>query len=155
MQPERPLSAANAGSDLLVGSSGIHVTISIYSNDYGSYSHGEEFIPLQITTAPAGPRDKRDGVGENLRDWIHFEPNAAVHLILEKDRTGETYLIGADGDNSNGDLVALILQLTGRPADDVESVTDRTGHRSPYATRRLGAGRRLGSARPRRMHSIG
>ena len=43
--------------------------------------------------------------GENVRDWIHVDDhNSAVHAILEKGRSGETYLIGADGEKNNREV---------------------------------------------------
>jgi len=136
--PSSPYSATKAGSDLLVRawvrSFGIHATLSNCSNNYGPYQHVEKFIPRQITNVLAGLRPKLYGAGENVRDWIHVDDhNAAVHLILEKGRSGETYLIGADGEKDNREVLALILELTGQPADAFDFVTDRAGHDLRYA----------------------
>jgi len=46
---------------------------------------------------------------------------------------GETYLIGADGEKNNKDVVELILTLMGQPADAYDHVTDRAGHDLRYA----------------------
>jgi dTDP-glucose 4,6-dehydratase len=46
---------------------------------------------------------------------------------------GETYLIGADGEKNNKDVIELILQLMGQPKDAYEHVTDRAGHDLRYA----------------------
>lgn len=136
--PSSPYSSTKAGSDLLVRawvrSFGIHATISNCSNNYGPYQHVEKFIPRQITNVLTGLRPKLYGAGENVRDWIHVDDhNAAVHLILDKGRAGETYLIGADGEKNNREVLALILELTGRPADAFDSVIDRAGHDLRYA----------------------
>ncbi|MGY2126987.1 dTDP-glucose 4,6-dehydratase [Blastococcus sp. SYSU DS0617] len=136
--PSSPYSATKAGSDLLVRawvrSFGIHATLSNCSNNYGPYQHVEKFIPRQITNVLAGLRPKLYGGGENVRDWIHVDDhNAAVHLILERGRSGETYLIGADGEKNNREVLALILELTGQPADAFDSVPDRAGHDLRYA----------------------
>jgi len=136
--PSSPYSATKAGSDLLVRawvrSFGIHATLSNCSNNYGPYQHVEKFIPRQITNVLSGLRPKLYGAGENVRDWIHVDDhNAAVHLILEKGRAGETYLIGADGEKNNREVLALILELTGQPADAFDFVTDRAGHDLRYA----------------------
>ncbi|SDF64950.1 dTDP-glucose 4,6-dehydratase [Blastococcus aurantiacus] len=136
--PSSPYSATKAGSDLLVRawvrSFGIHATISNCSNNYGPYQHVEKFIPRQITNVLSGLRPKLYGAGENVRDWIHVDDhNAAVHLILERGRAGETYLIGADGEKNNREVLGLILELTGQPADAFDSVTDRAGHDLRYA----------------------
>jgi dTDP-glucose 4,6-dehydratase len=56
-----------------------------------------------------------------------------VHAILERGRSGETYLIGADGEKNNREVLGLILELLGQPADAYDSVTDRAGHDLRYA----------------------
>ncbi|MCF6746263.1 dTDP-glucose 4,6-dehydratase [Blastococcus sp. KM273128] len=136
--PSSPYSSTKAGSDLLVRawvrSFGIHATISNCSNNYGPYQHVEKFISRQITNVLSGLRPKLYGAGENVRDWIHVEDhNSAVHAILDRGRSGETYLIGADGEMSNREVLRLVLELTGQPADAFDSVTDRAGHDLRYA----------------------
>ncbi|MGY1914955.1 hypothetical protein [Blastococcus sp. SYSU DS0973] len=56
-----------------------------------------------------------------------------MHAILDRGPSGETYLIGADGERSNREVLGLILELTGQPADAFDSVTDRAGHDLRYA----------------------
>ena len=136
--PSSPYSAAKAGSDHLVRawvrSFGVKATISNCSNNYGPWQHVEKFIPRQITNVLDGQRPKVYGTGTNVRDWIHAEDHSsAVWTILQHGRVGETYLIGADGERTNLEVVALILQHLGRPADDFDLVTDRAGHDLRYA----------------------
>jgi len=136
--PSSPYSSTKAASDLLVRawvrSFGVEATISNCSNNYGPYQHVEKFIPRQITNVLSGRRPKLYGAGENVRDWIHVDDhNAAVHAVLDKGVPGETYLIGADGERSNRDVLALVLELTGQPADAYDHVTDRAGHDLRYA----------------------
>ncbi|MGH8961443.1 MAG: dTDP-glucose 4,6-dehydratase [Jatrophihabitantaceae bacterium] len=136
--PSSPYSASKAGSDLLVRawvrSFGIHATISNCSNNYGPYQHIEKFIPRQITNILSGIRPKLYGAGANVRDWIHVDDhNAAVWTIIDRGRAGQTYLIGADGERSNRDVLALLLELTGQPADAYDRVSDRAGHDLRYA----------------------
>jgi dTDP-glucose 4,6-dehydratase len=136
--PSSPYSSTKAGSDLLVRawvrSFGIHATISNCSNNYGPYQHIEKFIPRQITNVLSGIRPKLYGAGENVRDWIHVDDhNAAVWTIVDKGTSGETYLIGADGERNNKDVLELILELMGKPVDWYDRVTDRAGHDLRYA----------------------
>jgi len=136
--PSSPYSATKAGSDLLVRawvrSFGVEATISNCSNNYGAYQHVEKFIPRQITNVLAGLRPKLYGAGENVRDWIHVDDhNSAVHAILDGGRSGETYLIGAEGEKSNREVLTLILELLGQPGDAFDTVTDRAGHDLRYA----------------------
>ena len=136
--PSSPYSSTKAGSDLLVRawvrSFGVQATISNCSNNYGPFQHVEKFIPRQITEVLDGRRPKLYGAGENVRDWIHADDHSSgVLAILERGRVGETYLIGADGERNNKEVVELILRLMGRPADDYQHVNDRPGHDMRYA----------------------
>ncbi len=136
--PSSPYSASKGASDLLVRawvrSFGVQATISNCSNNYGPYQHIEKFIPRQITNVLSGLRPKLYGTGENVRDWIHVDDhNAAVWLILNEGKVGETYLIGADGERSNKEVIEEILRLLGRPTDAYDLVTDRPGHDLRYA----------------------
>src|SRR6478752_1278280 len=136
--PSSPYSSTKAGSDLLVRawvrSFGVQATISNCSNNYGPYQHVEKFIPRQITNVLRGERPKLYGTGENVRDWIHAnDHSSAVLTILDKGVIGETYLIGADGERNNKDVVELILTQLGQDADAYDHVTDRAGHDLRYA----------------------
>lgn len=136
--PSSPYSSTKAASDLLVRawvrSFGVQATISNCSNNYGPYQHVEKFIPRQITNVIDDVRPKLYGTGENVRDWIHVEDhNSAVWTIIEKGRIGETYLIGADGEENNKTVVELILELMGQPRDAYDHVNDRPGHDLRYA----------------------
>ena len=136
--PSSPYSSTKAGSDLMVNawvrSFGLNATISNCSNNYGPYQHVEKFIPRQITEILEGRLPKLYGKGENVRDWIHTDDHSsAVLAILEKGRAGETYLIGADGEKSNKEVVERILVIMGKEASDYDHVSDRPGHDMRYA----------------------
>ena len=136
--PSSPYSASKAGSDLLVRawvrSFGVQATISNCSNNYGPYQHVEKFIPRQITNLIDGIHPKLYGAGLNVRDWIHVDDhNAAVLDIIDRGQIGETYLIGADGEQNNKSVIELILTLMGQPADAYDHVNDRPGHDLRYA----------------------
>lgn len=136
--PSSPYSSTKAGSDLLVRawvrSFGIEATLSNCSNNYGPYQHIEKFIPRQITNVLSGIRPKLYGEGLNVRDWIHAsDHSSAVLTILEKGKLGETYLIGADGEENNITVLRTILRLMGQPEDAFDHVVDRPGHDLRYA----------------------
>jgi len=136
--PSSPYSSTKAGSDLLVKawvrSFGLKATISNCSNNYGPYQHIEKFIPRQITNIISGIRPKLYGDGMNVRDWIHTnDHSSAVWTILTKGKIGETYLIGADGEKNNKEVIEMILELTGNPKDGYDHVKDRPGHDLRYA----------------------
>ncbi|MDT2756583.1 dTDP-glucose 4,6-dehydratase [Enterococcus asini] len=136
--PSSPYSASKASSDLLVRawvrSFGLQATISNCSNNYGPYQHIEKFIPRQVTNILSGIRPKLYGDGKNVRDWIHTnDHSSAVWLILTKGQIGETYLIGADGEEDNKTVLELILEMMGKDKNDYDHVNDRPGHDLRYA----------------------
>lgn len=136
--PSSPYSSSKASSDLLVRawvrSFGVQATISNCSNNYGPYQHVEKFIPRQITEILEGRKPKLYGAGQNVRDWIHTEDHSSgVLTILEKGQLGETYLIGANGEKNNKEVVELILELMGQDPKSYDHVNDRPGHDLRYA----------------------
>ncbi len=137
-RPSSPYSSTKASSDMLVRAwvrtYGVAATISNCSNNYGPRQHVEKFIPRQITNILCDIRPKLYGDGRNVRDWIHTEDHSsAVWEILTRGRIGETYLIGADGERSNIDVLRAILEAMGKGADDFDWVRDRPGHDRRYA----------------------
>lgn len=136
--PSSPYSSTKASSDLLVRawvrSFGLRATISNCSNNYGPYQHVEKFIPRQITNVLNCARPQLYGEGLNVRDWIHAnDHSSAVLTILERGRLGETYLVGADGEQNNKTVIEAILEIMGEPAGSYDHVVDRPGHDLRYA----------------------
>jgi dTDP-glucose 4,6-dehydratase len=138
VNPSSPYSSTKASADLLVRawirSFGIEATLSNCSNNYGPLQHVEKFIPRQITGILQGVKPKLYGTGENVRDWIHVDDhNDAVVAIIEQGRAGQTYLIGADGEQNNREIIRILLEVMDKPADWFEHVNDRPGHDMRYA----------------------
>ena len=136
--PSSPYSSSKAASDMLVRAwfrtYGVAVTISNCSNNYGPRQHIEKFIPRQITNIICDIRPKLYGDGLNVRDWIHTEDHSsAVWAILTGGRLGETYLIGADGEKNNIEVLRAILTNMQKGTDDFDWVKDRPGHDRRYA----------------------
>lgn len=142
-RPSSPYSASKASADHMVRawvrSFGLKATISNCSNNYGPRQHPEKLIPRQIIGLIGGRRPRVYGTGENVRDWIHVDDhNSAVWAIIDAARRdtalyGRTFLIGADGERSNLEIVGDLLEAFGRPRDDFVHVTDRPGHDRRYA----------------------
>lgn len=137
-RPSSPYSSTKTASDMLVRAwvrtYGVRATISNCSNNYGPRQHVEKFIPRQITYILYGIRPKLYGDGRNVRDWIHVDDHSsAVWEILTRGRVGETYLIGADGERSNIDVLYAILEAMSQPTDAFDWVRDRPGHDRRYA----------------------
>jgi dTDP-glucose 4,6-dehydratase len=122
------------------------------SNNYGPYQFPEKLIPLMLVNALLGRALPLYGDGLNVRDWLHVEDHcAALDRIVRRGTDGATYLVGADNEWRNLDLVRLICRLVAEAAgvdpDEilrlVTFVTDRPGHDRRYAvdgsaTRALG-----------------
>ena len=128
--PSSPYSSTKAASDLLVRAwyrtYGLSVTISNCSNNYGPRQHIEKFIPRQITNILSGLKPKLYGDGLNVRDWIHVDDHSsAVWTILTRGRLGETYLIGANGEKNNLEVLREVLTAMGKEPDDFDWVKDR------------------------------
>lgn len=150
-RPSSPYSSTKAASDHLVRAwyrtYGVPVTISNCSNNYGPRQHIEKFIPRQITNILCGLRPKLYGDGRNVRDWIHVDDHSsAVWIILEKGVPGETYLVGADGERGNIDVLRGILEVMGKDPEDFDWVRDRPGHDRRYAIDSTKLQRELGWA---------
>jgi dTDP-glucose 4,6-dehydratase len=136
--PSSPYSSSKAASDLLVRawvrSFGLKATISNCSNNFGPYQHEEKFIPRMIKLIASGQKPELYGNGLNVRDWIHVDDhNDGVWAIIDKGQIGKTYLLGANNERSNLQVVEALLELMGKPKDWIEFITDRPGHDLRYA----------------------
>lgn len=143
--PNSPYAASKASSDHLVRSYGhtfgLPVTISNCSNNYGPYQFPEKLIPLMILNAQAGKPLPVYGDGQQIRDWLFVEDHCeAIHTILTKSKTGETYNIGGGNQPANLTIVETICDMLDefQPASTsyhelIKFVTDRPGHDRRYA----------------------
>ena len=136
--PSSPYSASKASSDHLVRawvrSFGLKATISNCSNNFGPYQHEEKLIPRMIGLINSGAKPELYGNGANVRDWIHVDDhNDGVWAVIEKGVIGETYLLGADNQRSNLEVVRALLAIMGKPKDYIEFIGDRPGHDLRYA----------------------
>jgi dTDP-glucose 4,6-dehydratase len=82
----------------------------------------------------SGAKPELYGNGENIRDWIHVDDhNDGVWAVLEKGVIGQTYLLGADNQRSNLEVVNALLAIMGKPEDFISFIGDRPGHDLRYA----------------------
>lgn len=145
--PNSPYSASKASSDHLVRAwretYGLPVLITNCSNNYGPYQFPEKLFPVLIIKALNGEKLPVYGKGENVRDWLHVEDHAAaLCLVLERGRVGETYNIGGDEERRNIDVARAVCAVMDellpdsphRPHENlITFVTDRPGHDQRYA----------------------
>jgi dTDP-glucose 4,6-dehydratase len=155
--PQSPYSASKASSDHFVRAYAntykLPVVISNCSNNYGPNQFPEKLIPLAINNIRHNKPVPVYGTGENVRDWLFVEDHAAaIELIYEKGKLGETYNIGGENEWRNIDLLLELCRIMderlGRnPSESKKLLTfvqDRSGHDKRYAidaskiTRELG-----------------
>lgn len=144
--PNSPYAASKAGSDHLVRAYfhtfGLPVLTTNCSNNYGPFQFPEKLIPLMILNALEGKPLPVYGDGKNVRDWLFVEDHcAAIRMVLENGRPGETYNIGGNSERANIDVVTTICDLVdemrpgfGRSRRSlITYVADRPGHDRRYA----------------------
>lgn len=145
--PNSPYAASKAASDHLVRAYhhtyGLPVVTTNCSNNYGPYQFPEKLIPLMILNALEGKPLPVYGDGQNVRDWLFVEDHcAAIRVVLERGRVGETYNIGGNSERKNIDVVTTICDLVDEMRPDsaigprrklITYVTDRPGHDRRYA----------------------
>ncbi|HWL16382.1 MAG TPA: dTDP-glucose 4,6-dehydratase [Opitutus sp.] len=145
--PNSPYAASKASSDHLVRS--YHHTYKFptlttnCSNNYGPYHFPEKLIPLMILNALEGKPLPVYGDGMQIRDWLYVEDHAAaIWLVLQRGRVGETYNIGGLNEKPNIEIVQTICALLDRKspradgksyATQITHVQDRPGHDRRYA----------------------
>lgn len=143
--PNSPYSASKAASDHLVRAYyhtyGIPTLTTNCSNNYGPYQFPEKLIPYMLMCAVDSKPLPIYGNGENIRDWLYVGDHcAAIRLVLEQGRPGETYNIGGWNEKTNQEVVHMLCSLLdelrpqSRPYSQlVTYVTDRPGHDWRYA----------------------
>ena len=146
-EPNSPYAASKAASDHLVRAYqhtyGLPTLTTNCSNNYGPYHFPENLIPLSILNALEQKPLPVYGDGMQIRDWLYVEDHAAaIWLVLQKGRTGETYNIGGLNEQPNIAIVKKICELLDRKAprpdgkgyaQQITYVADRPGHDRRYA----------------------
>ncbi len=137
-KPRTPYSASKAASDHLVmayhHTYGLPVTMSHCCNNYGPYQFPEKLIPLFATNALEDKPLPLFKSSKNRREWIHADDHsAAVDLILQKGRIGESYNIGTGVEKSVEEVTDAILSALGKPQSLKTYVPDRPSHDRRYA----------------------
>ena len=147
--PSSPYSASKASSDHLVRAwhrtYGLPVVVTNCSNNYGPYQFPEKLIPLMILNAIDGKSLPIYGEGNQVRDWLYVDDHAAaLCLVAEKGKIGNTYNIGGHNEKTNLEVVntvcGILDELVPNHPDGVSNyndlitfVEDRPGHDLRYA----------------------
>lgn len=157
LSPKSPYSTSKASADMLVMAymETYHMPINITrcSNNYGAYQFPEKLIPLIINNVLHGKSLPVYGDGMNVRDWLYVEDHCkGIDIVLEKGRLGEIYNIGGFNEETNVNIVKLIIDTISRIMKneveyrkilktDLENINyslityvqDRLGHDARYA----------------------
>jgi dTDP-glucose 4,6-dehydratase len=136
-RPRTPYNASKAGSDHVVRSYAetfeLRATITNCCNNYGPYQFPEKVIPVFISQALAGEPLTLYASTENRREWLHVSDHcAAIELVLEQGRAGETYHVGSGREASITEIADAVLDATGQPRSLKRIVPDRPGHDRRY-----------------------
>ena len=94
------------------------------SNNYGPRQFPEKLIPLMIHNAVAGKPLPVYGDGGNVRDWLFVGDHcAAIRVVLERGRVGETYNVGGSAERTNLEVVETLCRILGeqKPGRDYRS----------------------------------
>ena len=168
LAPRSPYSASKTSADLIVQAYhetyGLPINITRCSNNYGPYHFPEKLIPLIINNILHGKKLPVYGKGENVRDWLYVTDHCkAIDLVLHHGRNGEIYNIGGFNEESNINIVRMVIDIIARIMreepeyrkfltcrledinyDLIEYVTDRPGHDMRYAINPSKIARELG-----------
>ena len=157
LSPRSPYSASKTSADMIAlayyHTYGLPVNITRCSNNYGPYHFPEKLIPLIINNILEGKRLPVYGKGENVRDWLYVRDHAkAIDMVLHGGRGGEVYNVGGFNEESNINIVRLVISIIARIMKEepeyckllkcpvaeisdglIEFVADRPGHDMRYA----------------------
>ena len=119
LSPKSPYSTSKASADMLVLAymETFHMPVNITrcSNNYGAYQFPEKLIPLIINNVLHGKNLPVYGDGMNVRDWLYVEDHCkGIDTVLEKGKLGEVYNIGGFNEETNINIVKLIIDTISR-----------------------------------------
>ena len=122
MQPQSPYSASKIGADMMALSYfhafELPVAVCRPFNTYGPRQSTRAVIPTILTQLHGGAAEVHLGTTTPTRDFNYVEDTVAGFLaVAECDRAvGEVVNIGSGREIAIGDLVELLVRITGSPA---------------------------------------
>lgn len=136
-RPRTPYNASKAGADhavrAYVETYGLPATITNCCNNYGPYQFPEKVIPLFTTRALEDRPLPLYKSTQNKREWLHVDDHcAAIDLVLERGRLGETYHVGSGEEATIEEIADAVLATLGKPESLKSIVDDRPGHDRRY-----------------------
>ncbi len=145
--PSSPYSASKASADHLVSAwqKTYHINSVIIncSNNYGPNQYPEKLIPHAIICLINNKKIPIYGKGDQVRDWLFVEDHCdAIDKVLNKGKSGETYLVGGKNEIKNIDLVKMVVKIYFQIQKSsskikfikhIKFVRDRPGHDLRYS----------------------
>jgi dTDP-glucose 4,6-dehydratase len=90
-------------------------------------------IPLFVTNAIDDQSLPMYASTQNRREWLHvLDHCAAIELVLERGREGETYNVGSGVEKSIEEIADAVLAILEKPQELKTIVPDRPGHDRRY-----------------------
>lgn len=135
--PRTPYNASKAGADHAVRAYhltyGVPISITNCSNNYGRFQFPEKVIPLFVTNALDNKELPLYASTQNKREWIHaLDHAAAIDVVINKGRIGETYHVGTGIEKSIEQIADLVLDGLNKPKSLKTIVPDRPSHDKRY-----------------------
>jgi dTDP-glucose 4,6-dehydratase len=135
LNPRSPYAATKAGADRLAYSYFVTYELPIVIvrpfNNYGPRQHPEKLVPRFITQALQDEELTIHGDGHASRDWLYVDDDAeAIRAVLEApldDVAGEVINVATGVDISVAEIARLVLDVLGKPHDQVVHVDERPG----------------------------
>lgn len=128
-RPNSPYAASKACGNLACLSYhktyGIDVVMTSCTNNFGKYQHKEKLIPKTIHHLLSMDSVQIYGSGQQVRDWIFVEDHcSALHLVMQKGKLNELYLIGGENEHNNLQIVEFIYSEVRKLVSYVELKVD-------------------------------
>lgn len=140
IEPNTPYSASKAGGEMQIRAAvkahGVPALVTRGGNTYGPYHFPEKLIPFFITRLIDGKKVPVYGDGSQVREWIHCEDHARGILhAMQHGEVGEIYNVGDQNERRNMEVVAILLEETGRDESFIKPIPDprRGAHDKRYS----------------------
>lgn len=138
--PQNNYALSKLAGELIVKSSELKYNILRICNNFGPRQNPRNFVPKIIKCILTDQKIPIHGNGQNIREWIYVvDTCAAIHKIIESDRTNEIYNIGTGFETSNLELVNLICNIAKKGHDLISFVEDKKNNafRSALSSEKL------------------
>jgi len=104
------------------------------ANNCGTHQYPEKFIPITVRRVLRGEAAVIYDTGEDKRDWLFIRDCCeAIDLVLRRGKIGEIYIIEAQEQHTNNQIVKLIFKILNKNEKIIYRFGARPGHDKAYA----------------------